>query len=261
MYILPNCEIRGGAGRHRLAINPAFMEMYAAEGARGGVLEPAGIAEIKFRKAEVIKAMHRNDKQLRWMTMNAGRACAPGHLRARDAAHALLPAARRDLLRPARPPRAHARQGRHPPDRALGRRAHLFYWRLCRRCANERPARLPPPPSPVCPAPSRSRPPTPRHATPRHAATPPPAATPRRRHRNPAPPRKRALPPPTRRAAACRLREEELVAEMLKHGPALERESALAKINASLPEAVREDDQKAYELLAATSPSSTGRTP
>ena len=71
VYIPPHSEIRGGAWVViDSTINPAFMEMYADENARGGVLEPAGIAEIKFRKPEVIKAMHRMDSQLQWMHMN-----------------------------------------------------------------------------------------------------------------------------------------------------------------------------------------------
>ena len=71
VYIPPFSEIRGGAWVViDSTINPRCMEMYAAEHARGGVLEPAGIAEIKFRKPELIKAMHRMDKQLKWMSMN-----------------------------------------------------------------------------------------------------------------------------------------------------------------------------------------------
>ena len=71
VYIPPHAEIRGGAWVViDSTINPKCMEMYAAEHARGGVLEPAGIAEIKFRKPELVKAMHRMDKQLKWMSMN-----------------------------------------------------------------------------------------------------------------------------------------------------------------------------------------------
>jgi len=71
VYIPPHSEIRGGAWVViDSTINPRCMEMYAAEHARGGVLEPAGIAEIKFRKPELVKAMHRMDKQLKWMSMN-----------------------------------------------------------------------------------------------------------------------------------------------------------------------------------------------
>ena len=35
--------------------------MYADPAARGGVLEPEGIVEIKFRTPDLIKAMHRLD--------------------------------------------------------------------------------------------------------------------------------------------------------------------------------------------------------
>lgn len=37
------------------------VEMYADPGARGGVLEPEGIVEIKFRTPDLVKAMHRLD--------------------------------------------------------------------------------------------------------------------------------------------------------------------------------------------------------
>jgi len=83
VYIPPHSEIRGGAWVViDSTINPKCMEMYAAEHARGGVLEPAGIAEIKFRKPELVKAMHRMDKQLKWMSMNE----ATGMVRAEDVA-------------------------------------------------------------------------------------------------------------------------------------------------------------------------------
>jgi len=83
VYIPPHSEIRGGAWVViDSTINPRCMEMYAAEHARGGVLEPAGIAEIKFRKPELVKAMHRTDKQLKWMSMNE----ASGVVRAEDIA-------------------------------------------------------------------------------------------------------------------------------------------------------------------------------
>ena len=45
-------------------INSDVMEMYAAEGARGGVLEAAGIVEIKYRTKDLLATMHRIDPQL-----------------------------------------------------------------------------------------------------------------------------------------------------------------------------------------------------
>ena len=38
--------------------------MYADPAARGGVLEPEGVVEIKFRKPDLIAAMHRLDPVL-----------------------------------------------------------------------------------------------------------------------------------------------------------------------------------------------------
>tara|TARA_B110001452_G_scaffold267606_1_gene278415 strand:+ start:4830 stop:7067 length:2238 start_codon:yes stop_codon:yes gene_type:complete len=71
VYIPPHCEIRGGAWVViDSKINPRYMDMYAAEDARGGVLEPAGISEIKFRRPDLVKTMHRIDQQLQWMKMN-----------------------------------------------------------------------------------------------------------------------------------------------------------------------------------------------
>ncbi|KAH8045217.1 acetyl-CoA carboxylase [Aureococcus anophagefferens] len=40
------------------------MEMYADEQSRGGILEPPGICEVKFRAADQLKAMHRLDPTL-----------------------------------------------------------------------------------------------------------------------------------------------------------------------------------------------------
>mmetsp|Transcript_32468 Transcript_32468/g.74377 ORF Transcript_32468/g.74377 Transcript_32468/m.74377 type:complete len:2019 (-) Transcript_32468:454-6510(-) len=86
VYIPPHSEIRGGAWVViDSTINPKCMEMYAAENSRGGVLEPAGIAEIKFRKPEILKAMHRMDKQLKWMSMNeANNVVRPEDVSARE---------------------------------------------------------------------------------------------------------------------------------------------------------------------------------
>ena len=45
-------------------INIDQMEMYADEESRGGILEPAGIIEVKFRAPEQLKVMHRLDTTL-----------------------------------------------------------------------------------------------------------------------------------------------------------------------------------------------------
>eukprot|EP00166_Cyanidium_caldarium_P000418 ctg_1159.g407 len=60
VYVPPGGELRGGAWVVLdTAINPQHIEMYADEGARGGVLEPAGTVDVKFRTRDLIKAMHR----------------------------------------------------------------------------------------------------------------------------------------------------------------------------------------------------------
>lgn len=65
VYIPPGGELRGGAWVViDPAINPAQMEMYADVESRGGILEPAGIVEVKFRKQQQIEMMHRLDPQL-----------------------------------------------------------------------------------------------------------------------------------------------------------------------------------------------------
>ncbi|KAI1309415.1 Acetyl-CoA carboxylase [Halotydeus destructor] len=62
VYIPPFAELRGGAWAVLDAtINPSHMEMYADPDARGGVLEPEGTVEIRFRQKDLVKAMHRCD--------------------------------------------------------------------------------------------------------------------------------------------------------------------------------------------------------
>ena len=47
------------------------VEMYADPVARGGVLEPEGIVEIKFRVPDLLKAMHRLDPVIRGLKEEA----------------------------------------------------------------------------------------------------------------------------------------------------------------------------------------------
>ena len=44
--------------------------MYADPGARGGILEPEGIVEIKFRRNDLVAAMHRLDPVLQQLAVN-----------------------------------------------------------------------------------------------------------------------------------------------------------------------------------------------
>jgi acetyl-CoA carboxylase/biotin carboxylase 1 len=66
VYLPPNGELRGGSW---VVVDPTInsekMEMYADPDSRGGILEPSGIIEVKFRKPDILKAMHRLDDQLK----------------------------------------------------------------------------------------------------------------------------------------------------------------------------------------------------
>ncbi|XP_059611586.1 acetyl-CoA carboxylase [Phlebotomus argentipes] len=62
VYLPPNAELRGGAWAVLdPTINPRYIECYADPESRGGVLEPEGIVEVKFREKDLIKTIHRVD--------------------------------------------------------------------------------------------------------------------------------------------------------------------------------------------------------
>ncbi|KAF2019851.1 hypothetical protein BU24DRAFT_128049 [Aaosphaeria arxii CBS 175.79] len=62
VYIPPYGELRGGSWVVvDPTINPQYMEMYADEDSRGGVLEPEGIVGIKYRKDRQLETMARLD--------------------------------------------------------------------------------------------------------------------------------------------------------------------------------------------------------
>jgi acetyl-CoA carboxylase/biotin carboxylase 1 len=66
VYIPPFAELRGGAWAVvDSTINGGIMEMYADPTGRGGVLEPAGLIEIKYRKKQLVETMHRLDDKLK----------------------------------------------------------------------------------------------------------------------------------------------------------------------------------------------------
>eukprot|EP00923_Selenidium_pygospionis_P007583 GHVN01012978.1.p1 GENE.GHVN01012978.1~~GHVN01012978.1.p1 ORF type:complete len:1003 (+),score=153.41 GHVN01012978.1:353-3010(+) len=65
VYIPPKAELRGGAWVVvDPRINPQYMEMYADPDCRGGVLEPVGTVEIKFREKSLIETAYRLDPLL-----------------------------------------------------------------------------------------------------------------------------------------------------------------------------------------------------
>lgn len=65
VYIPPNGELRGGAWAVvDPTINPRYMEMFADNTSKAGVLEPEALVEIKFRIKDILKAMYRVDAVL-----------------------------------------------------------------------------------------------------------------------------------------------------------------------------------------------------
>merc|ERR1712127_789769 len=65
IYLPPHGELRGGSW---VVVDPTIneekMSMFADPDSRGGILEPAGITEVKFRLPDQLKVMHRIDPQL-----------------------------------------------------------------------------------------------------------------------------------------------------------------------------------------------------
>uniref|UniRef100_A0A7S2EIT5 Acetyl-CoA carboxylase n=1 Tax=Ditylum brightwellii TaxID=49249 RepID=A0A7S2EIT5_9STRA len=65
IYLPPHGELRGGSW---VVVDPTIneekMSMFADPDSRGGILEPAGITEVKFRVPDQLKVMHRIDPQL-----------------------------------------------------------------------------------------------------------------------------------------------------------------------------------------------------
>jgi acetyl-CoA carboxylase carboxyltransferase component len=65
VYLPPNATLRGGAWVVvDSTINKAVMEMYADPTARAGVLETAGLVEIKYRRPQLVATAHRLDATL-----------------------------------------------------------------------------------------------------------------------------------------------------------------------------------------------------
>jgi acetyl-CoA carboxylase / biotin carboxylase 1 len=66
VYIPKAGELRGGAWVVvDSKINPEHIEMYAERNAKGNVLEPEGLIEIKFRQRELVDCMGRLDPQIK----------------------------------------------------------------------------------------------------------------------------------------------------------------------------------------------------
>lgn len=62
VYLPPNSELRGGAWAVLDSqINPTYMEMYSDPESRGGVLEPEGVVEVKYKEKDLVKTIARLD--------------------------------------------------------------------------------------------------------------------------------------------------------------------------------------------------------
>jgi len=138
VYIPGGGELRGGAWVViDSQINPTHIETFADPAARGGVLEPEGVVEIKFKQPDLIKAMHRLDPVIRKAKATGG-SLAEATIKAR--VEELLPAYQQMALRFAdmhdTPQRMFAKgvlAGVVPWREAR----RFFAWRLKRRLTEE----------------------------------------------------------------------------------------------------------------------------
>lgn len=127
-------------------INPDHMEMYADEDARGGVLEPEGIVNIKFRRDKQLETMARLDAtyaELKAQSLDkslSSEALSDIKVKLQQREQLLLPVYSQISLQFAdlhdRAGRMQAKKTiRHPLQWKNARR--FFYWRLRRRLNEE----------------------------------------------------------------------------------------------------------------------------
>ncbi|CDJ36740.1 uncharacterized protein EMH_0094990 [Eimeria mitis] len=144
VYIPPYGELRGGSW---VVIDPTInssqMELYADELARGGVLEPPGICEIKFKEAERRKLMHQNDHTLQQWQRELEAATTPEE--AEEIKEKIKK--RENLLMPVYTQVAHVYADLHDRAPRMAARGgvrrilswpkarEFFYWRVRRRLA------------------------------------------------------------------------------------------------------------------------------
>ncbi|KAI9011227.1 acetyl-CoA carboxylase [Gaertneriomyces semiglobifer] len=146
-------ELRGGAWVVvDPTINPDMMEMYAEEESRGGVLEPEGIVEIKFRRAQMVATMERLDEKYCSLKRalsdaNSGQSAVSPEQKAElqrafeQREKELLPVYHQAAVHFAD---LHDRPGRMAAKEVIERivswreSRRFFYWRLLRRISEER---------------------------------------------------------------------------------------------------------------------------
>jgi len=147
VYLPPHAELRGGAWAVLdPTINPEQMEMYADPLSRGGVLEPSGTVEIKYRRRDLVQTMQRLDPKL--AALHAELAACTDQTRRAELSAAVLE--REDDLLPIYQQVATRFADLHDtPGRMFAKGVisavvewaqarHFFYGRLCRRLAEDR---------------------------------------------------------------------------------------------------------------------------
>ena len=148
VYIPPGGELRGGAWVViDPTINPEKMEMYADKQSRGGILEPPGICEVKYRDQEQKSTMHRLDPVLIELEEAMGSVVGDSSEKAKELQQEIVN--REKLLSPLYLQVAHEFADLH--DRAGRMKAKgcitevlewktsrlYFYWRIRRRQAED----------------------------------------------------------------------------------------------------------------------------
>ncbi|KNC52811.1 acetyl-CoA carboxylase [Thecamonas trahens ATCC 50062] len=143
IYIPPNGELRGGAWVVLdTTINADMIEMYASESARGGILEPAGAVEIKYKERHLRATMLRLDDECKRLAEELAAADAGSD--AATAAAAALTARQDDLMPYYRQVAVQFADLHDTPGRMLAKGVvksvvpwrnarRFFYWRMSRR--------------------------------------------------------------------------------------------------------------------------------
>ncbi|KRZ71508.1 Acetyl-CoA carboxylase, partial [Trichinella papuae] len=147
VYIPPHAELRGGAWVVvDPSINSRYMEMYADSKSRGGVLEPEGTVEIKYREKDLRKTIKRCDPICQSLLVELKGDNVSDELRS-ELEEKLR--ARIDVLLPIYHSVAvqfadlHDRAGRMLAKKVISKVVDwktsrcVFYWRLRRRLAEE----------------------------------------------------------------------------------------------------------------------------
>ncbi|KAI0561150.1 acetyl-CoA carboxylase [Gracilaria domingensis] len=153
VYLPPGAELRGGAWVVLdTLINPEMIEMYADPTSRGGVLEPEGTVDVKYRRRHLIKTMHQLDPKLRELDEELRGTSRPGAILSdekKQSIHEEIYAREVEVLPIYRSIATSFCDLHDTPGRLLSKGAvrrvicwqearSFFYWRLQRRLAEER---------------------------------------------------------------------------------------------------------------------------